>query len=156
MKDNINKITNRENLHPNMLKCVNCGAPAEFYVNNTRVCSDRICTDKYRRRGSESRVSNAKQRIYDAKFNLRRLHLESYIDLRSQPKYLRAMTGSPIDQFKVRRIEDTMDIEAVAKKISKWQQARRSRLERLEEAENELIEAHKTELKEYKEYLQEE
>jgi hypothetical protein len=66
------------------------------------------------------------------------------------------MTGSPIDQFKVRRIEDTMDIEAVAKKISKWQQARRSRLERLEEAENELIEAHKTELKEYKEYLQEE
>lgn len=154
MEDSINKITNRENLHPNMLKCVNCGAPAEFYVNNTRVCSDRICTDKYRHMRSESRVSNAKQRIQDAKFSIRRLRLESSFDERNKPQYLRAIIGVPY--FDVRRMEDTMDIEAVAKEVSEWQQARRSRLEQLEQAENELIEAHKAKLKEYKEYLQEE
>ncbi len=154
-EDRINKITNRENLHPNMLKCVNCGAPAEFYVNNTRVCSDRICTDKYRHLRSESRVSNAKQRIQDARFSLRRLHFESFFDERNKPQYLRAIIGSSL-RFDVSRIEDTMDIEAVAKEVSEWQQARRSRLEQLEQAETELIEAHKAKLKEYKEYLQEE
>lgn len=159
MIDTINEITNRENLHPNMLKCVNCGAPAEFYVNTTRVCSDRICTDKYRHIESESRVSNANQRIYDAKFNLRRINFylwqDERHDKRKQPQYLKAVTGSSL-QFNVGRMEDTMDIEAVAKEVSEWQQARRSRLEQLEEAENELIEAHRAKLKEYKEYLQEE
>ena len=47
MEDDIRKFTDKENLNPNMLKCINCGEPAEFYVNNNRVCSDTVCVNAY-------------------------------------------------------------------------------------------------------------
>ena len=46
-EDIITPIDDKEALHPNMLKCINCGEPAEFHVNGTRVCSDEVCVGKY-------------------------------------------------------------------------------------------------------------
>ena len=30
-----------------MLKCVNCGEPAVFYVNGKRVCFDKVCFNRF-------------------------------------------------------------------------------------------------------------
>ena len=43
----ITPIDDKEALHPNMLKCVNCGEPAAFHVNGKRVCSDEVCVRRY-------------------------------------------------------------------------------------------------------------
>ena len=157
MEDDIKKITDeeKETLHPRMLKCINCGVPAVFYVNRSRVCSDQICMDKYRHMRSGSRTSAVKQRIYDAKWDLRKARFwQNRRGVNLMPRYLSLLHGrnsTTIDAF-----EDRMDIEAVAKEISEWQQTRRLAIASLEEVENELMEAHKAKLEEYIEYLQEE
>ena len=46
-EDIITPIDDKEALHPNMLKCINCGEPAAFHVNGKRVCSDEVCVGKY-------------------------------------------------------------------------------------------------------------
>ena len=46
-EDIITPIEDKEALHPNMLKCINCGESAEFHVNGNRVCSDEVCVGKY-------------------------------------------------------------------------------------------------------------
>lgn len=157
MEDDIRKITTeeKETLNPHMLKCINCGVPAVFYVNRRRVCSDQICMDKYRHMRSESRTSAVKQRIYDAKWDLRKARLwQNRRGVSLMPRYLSLLHGRM--SYDINAFEDRMDIEAVAKEISEWQQIRRLAIASLEEVENELMEAHKAKLEEYIEYLQEE
>ena len=71
MEDDIRKITTeeKETLNPRMLKCVNCGVPAELYVNNKRVCSDTVCVNVYRH---EKYDNNLPWRIMDAERRLSR------------------------------------------------------------------------------------
>ena len=67
----ITPIDDKEALHPNMLKCVNCGEPAVFYVNGKRVCSDKVCFNRYTRAFNElslhKEIDNARQRVQWAK-----------------------------------------------------------------------------------------
>ena len=71
MEDDIRKITTeeKETLNRRMLKCVNCGVPAELYVNNKRVCSDTVCVNVYR----HEKFVRLPWRIMDAERRLSRL-----------------------------------------------------------------------------------
>ena len=66
MEDDIRKITTeeKETLNPRMLKCVNCGVPAELYVNKIRVCSDTVCVNVH------SLEDNLRWQINRAAYNL--------------------------------------------------------------------------------------
>ena len=67
----ITPIDDKEAPHPNMLKCINCGEPAVFYVNGKRVCFDKVCFNKYTGAFNElslrKEIDDAITRILDLK-----------------------------------------------------------------------------------------
>tara|TARA_X000001036_G_C20593198_1_gene771706 strand:- start:863 stop:1258 length:396 start_codon:yes stop_codon:yes gene_type:complete len=83
MENDIKKITTeeKETLNPRMLKCVNCGVPAELYVNNKRVCSDTVCVNVYRH---EKYDNNLRWQINDAANDLSRC-VTAYHELPRRP-----------------------------------------------------------------------
>ena len=138
MKDSINKITNRENLHPNMLKCVNCGVPAELYVNNTRVCSDTVCVNVYRLVEWDKHLPFL---INDAERRLSRCVTE-YRELPRRPVWLPRPTSYYYASAK--------------KKRDDWDEREKRLATRIANAERSLNELFEEQTKRYQEYLQEE
>lgn len=80
-EDIITPIEDKEALHPNMLKCVNCGEPAAFHVNGKRVCSDTACVNKYRLKDLDNDLP---WRIRDAELSLERAQ-QAYRKLPRRP-----------------------------------------------------------------------
>ena len=64
-----------------MLKCINCGEPAAFQVNGTRVCSDTACVNKYRLKDLDNDLP---WRIRDAELSLERAQ-QAYRKLPRRP-----------------------------------------------------------------------
>ena len=133
MEDDIRKITTeeKETLNPRMLKCVNCGVPAELYVNNTRVCSDTVCVNVYRHQKYDN---NLRWRTMDAERRLSRC-VTAHRELPRRPLWL---------EWQPKRERDKWD-EHEKRLATSVAYAKRSL--------NELIEER---TKRYQEYLQEE
>jgi hypothetical protein len=139
MEDDIRKITTeeKETLNPRMLKCINCGAPAELYVNNTRVCSDTVCVNKYRLKDLDN---NLPRRIRDAELSLERAQ-QAYRELPRRPAL------PPTTSY----------FYANAKwKRDNWDEREKRLARHITNAQRSLNELIEEQTKRYQEYLQEE
>jgi len=128
MENDIRKITTeeKETLNPRMLKCVNCGVPAELYVNNKRVCSDTVCVNVYSVVEWNNHLPSL---IRDAEWSLSRVRKE-YGELPRRPVY---------DFYR-----------------NKWDEHEKRLATRVANAERWLNELFEEQTKRYQEYLQEE
>ena len=140
MEDDIIKITTeeKETLNPHMLKCINCGAPAELYVNNTRVCSDTVCVNKYRLKDFHN---NLTARIRNAELSLERAQ-QAYRQLPSRPTFMPPTTSYFYANAKWKR--------------DNWDEREKRLARHVTNAQRSLNELIEEQTKRYREYLQEE
>ena len=140
MENDIRKITTeeKETLNPRMLKCVNCGVPAELYVNNKRVCSDTVCVNVYR---LEDLDNNLRWQITDAHYHLSRFVAE-YRKLPRRPIFI----WDPKDYFYAGAKRD----------CDKWDEREKRLATAITNTKRSLNELIEERTKRYQEYLQEE
>ena len=140
MENDIRKITTeeKETLNPRMLKCVNCGVPAELYVNNKRVCSDTVCVNVYSVVEWNNHLPSL---IRDAEWSLSRVRKE-YGELPRRPVWLPRPTSYYYASAK--------------KKRDDWDEHEKRLATRVANAERWLNELFEEQTKRYQEYLQEE
>jgi len=143
MENDIRKITTeeKETLNPRMLKCVNCGVPAELYVNNNRVCSDTVCVNVYRLVDWNTSLRHL---IRDAAWRLSECE-KKYGELPRRPIRLPDPT-KPTDYY----------LAAAKRKCDDWDEREKRLATYVANAKRSLNELFEEQTKRYQEYLQEE
>ena len=114
----ITPIEDKEGLHPNMLKCINCGEPAVFHVNGNRVCFDKVCFNRYTGAFSElflrKEIDEARYRVTELKAECRIVKIQDY-------RYYRGERGDK----KLEEVEK--ELEIAEKRLNELQEERTKR-----------------------------